>query len=44
MILHIAKKEMLEMRQDGRFQIAAAIVMTLLCVWLAAVCQHQPAA
>ncbi len=34
MILHIAKKEMLEMRQDGRFQIAAAIVMTLLCVSL----------
>lgn len=35
MILHIAKKEMLEMRQDGRFQIASAIVLTLLCVSLA---------
>jgi ABC-2 type transport system permease protein len=34
MILHIAKKEMLEMRQDGRFQIASAIVMTLLVVSL----------
>jgi ABC-2 type transport system permease protein len=34
MILHIARKEMLEMRQDGRFQIAAAIVLTLLCVSL----------
>jgi ABC-2 type transport system permease protein len=34
MILHIAKKEMLEMRQDGRFQIASAIVMTLLLVSL----------
>jgi ABC-2 type transport system permease protein len=35
MILHIAKKEMLEMRQDGRFQIASAIVLTLLVVSLA---------
>lgn len=35
MILHIAKKEMLEMRQDGRFQIASAIVLTLLLVSLA---------
>jgi ABC-2 type transport system permease protein len=34
MILHIAKKEMLEMRQDGRFQIASAIVLTLLLVSL----------
>ena len=34
MILHIAKKEMLEMRQDGRFQIAGGIVLTLLCVSL----------
>ena len=40
MILHIAKKEMLEMRQDGRFQIAAAIVMTLLCVSLGIGWQH----
>jgi len=35
MILHIARKEMLEMRRDGRFQIASAIVLTLLCVSLA---------
>lgn len=35
MILHIARKEMLEMRNDGRFQIAAAIVLTLLLVSLA---------
>ena len=34
MILHIAKKEMREMRQDGRFQIASAIVLALLFVSL----------
>lgn len=34
MIFHIAKKEMREIRQDGRFQIASAIVLTLLCVSL----------
>lgn len=34
MILHIAKKEMLEMRKDGRFQVASAIILTLLCVSL----------
>ncbi len=34
MIGYIAKKEMREMRQDGRFQVAAGIVMTMLVVSL----------
>jgi ABC-2 type transport system permease protein len=35
MILHIANKEMREMRADGRFQVASAIVITLLLISLA---------
>jgi ABC-2 type transport system permease protein len=35
MIAHIARKEMLEMRKDGRFQAASAIILTLLLVSLA---------
>lgn len=35
MILHIAKKEILEMRKDGRFQAASAIVLGLLCLSVA---------
>jgi ABC-2 type transport system permease protein len=35
MIAHIARKEMLEMRKDGRFQAASAIILTLLFVALA---------
>jgi ABC-2 type transport system permease protein len=35
MIGYIAKKEMREMRRDGRFQVAAGIVMTLLVVSVA---------
>ncbi len=35
MILHIAQKEILEMRSDGRFQAASAIILTLLLLSVA---------
>jgi ABC-2 type transport system permease protein len=41
MITRIAKKEFTEMRRDGRFLLAAAIVFALLSVALAAGWRHS---